>query len=107
MKRRILWRSDFRLFTACCAIWTIVCLVSGLNHVFATSQPENAVVSAFVGSITLTLGLYFGLTEDEVIRRTWRIENVEEAKKEALKHSFLNRENIPPDKRNPPPGMIG
>ena len=48
-----------------------------------------------------------GFYPSDRIRADWKAENIARAKEEALKDSFLNWRNIPPDKRDPPHGLIG
>ena len=104
--KKILWKSEFWFAAKAFAAFSLVCLVLLAMHLVHREAGE-AFACALVAAIPIILTLYFAFTPSETIKREWRPEIVEKAKREAWKDSFLNPENIPPNKRNPPPGMIG
>jgi protein-S-isoprenylcysteine O-methyltransferase Ste14 len=104
--KKILWKSEFWPYAKAFGAFTLFLLIFLLMHLVHHEIGEGF-ACAVVAVIPFILMVYLAFTPSETIKREWRPEIVEKAKQEALKNSFLNWENIPPNKRNPPPGMIG
>lgn len=104
--KKILRKSEFWFYAKAFGAFTIFCLAYMVMHLVHHEFGE-AFACAIVVTIPLVITLFLAFTDSDRIKESLRPEVVEKAKQEALKSSFLNWENIPPNKRNPPPGMIG
>lgn len=85
------------------SLFMILFLLMHLVH----HEIKEAFVTAIVVAIPVTLTIYLALTPEETVRATWRPETIDRAKEEALRDSFLDPSNIPPDKLDPPRHIIG
>lgn len=104
--KKILWRSDFRSFTVLFGIMTLFLAAVAVMHLL-DKQYGEAFGALITACLPLFLTLTLAFTDSDRVAQAVRPEVIEKAKEEALKNSFLNWENIPPNKRDPPPGMIG
>lgn len=104
--KKILWKSEFWFAAKAFGAFSLFCTVFLLMHLVHRETGE-AFACALILTIPLVLTIYFAFTPADEIKKAFRPETVRKAKDEALKDSFLRWENIPPNKRNPPPGMIG
>lgn len=104
--KKILWKSEFRFHTFVFACFTAVLGVFALMHAIHHEWGETFGAS-IAAALPLIGVLFLAFTDSDDVKAFFRPEVVEKAKEEALKDSFLNWKNIPPNKRNPPPGMIG
>jgi hypothetical protein len=106
LMKKILWKSDFRSFTVLFGVITLFFAICSVTHLLER-QPGEAFGAIIAMAIPLVLTAWLGFCDSDRIAEALRPEAVEKAKQEALKNSFLNWKNIPPNKRSPPPGMIG
>lgn len=104
--KKILWKSEFRFFTFVFGCFALVLAVFAAMHAIHHEWGETFGTSIAV-LLPLIPMLILAFSDSDGIKRSLRPEVVEQAKQEALKDSFLNWKNIPPNKRNPPPGTIG
>ncbi|HTK60416.1 MAG TPA: hypothetical protein VL283_04430 [Candidatus Baltobacteraceae bacterium] len=92
--KKILWKSDFRLWTVFFGTITLFCLVMGLLHVFVDGRPEEAFGSAIAGLIPLALTLVFAFTDSDALTRSLAPEERRTPEAEAVwEKSCLNPEN--------------
>ena len=91
--KKILWKSDFRLWTVCFGTITLFCLVMGLLHIFVDGRPEEAFGSAMAGLIPLALTLVFAFTDSDALTRSLAPERDTPEAKAVWKDSCLNPEN--------------
>jgi hypothetical protein len=104
--KKILWKSDFRSFTVLYGTMTLLFAIVAVMHLL-DDHPSDAFGEIIATCLPLILTLYLAFTDSDRITMSMLPEAFERAKQEAYRNSFLNWENIPPNKRNPPPDMIG
>jgi len=91
--KKILWKSDYRLFTVLFGAITLFLLVSGLLHVFVDGRPEEAFGSAMAGLIPLALTLVFAFTDSDALARALAPERGTPEADAVWKASCLNPDN--------------
>ena len=91
--KKILWKSDFRLWTLCFGAITLFCLATGLLHVFVDGRPEEAFGSAMAGLIPLILTLVFAFTDSDALARSLAPRRDTPEAKAVWKDSCLNPDN--------------
>ena len=104
--KKILWKSEYRLFTVLFGTITLFCLLMGVIHV-AEGKPEEAFGSAVAGLIPLVLTLVFALTDSDALRRAAAVERDTPEARALWDESGLNPKNSDRAKaamdQDPPP----
>ena len=110
MKKSILWRSDLWRFSLAFAfVGLSFAVLVAFNVVGGRSGEAFGEALVALSWLTVAVGIAF-IDRSEALRRNKafpRRQALPLAKTIAWQHSCLNPDNLPPGKRNPPPGMIG
>jgi len=91
--KKILWKSEFRLWTALFGAITLFCLVMGLIHYFVDGRPEEAFGSAMAGFVPLVLTIIFAFVDSDALRRSMAVRHDTPEAQAVWKDSCLNPEH--------------
>ena len=91
--KKILWKSDYRLFTVLFGTITLFCLCMGLLHLFVDGRPEEAFGSAMAGLIPLALTLVFAFVDSDALRRAVAVRRDTPEARTVWQESCLNPDN--------------
>lgn len=102
--KQILWKSELWYLTVTFGIMALFCLALVSLHV-VDGEWGAAFGIGLIGLIPAGCCGYFAFTPYERLQTAWG-PRLEQAVTEAQADSCLNPENMAPEKRNPPVGLI-